>query len=316
LPESARLHYSLAQVYRQNGNRRDFFEHLLKANAEQRRLCPDSLEHYATHFDRIEQAFDSHTLERVTRLPPISPAPIFIVGMPRSGTTLVERIISGHPEVAAGGEIDYMRGPLRRGFERLTGSPFPLGFEKVAERERVGLVAPYGRRLEIIGLGSRYVTDKTPGNFHLLGLLHLLFTGCRIIHVKRDPLDTCFSILQFPFDDRSPHTCDIELLAYVYGRYVRLMKYWETLMGEFILTVEYEKLVSDPAAEGQRLFEHCGLDWKEDYLEVQRAGGAIRTFSATQARQPIYRSSVGAADVFGEELAPLRNALQAELSRN
>ncbi len=125
-------------------------------------------------------------------------------------------------------------------------------------------------------------------------------------------MDTCFSILQFQFDDRSPHTCDMELLAYAYARYLRLMQRWRELCGDGFITVRYEDLVAAPAAEGRRIFGHCGLEWRDDYLAVEQAGGAVRTFSALQVRRPIYRTSVGAWREFEAELAPLKRALESE----
>jgi hypothetical protein len=243
----------------------------------------------------------------------VDPTPIFILGMPRSGTTLLEQLLAGHPDVAAGGELDYTRRPLRRAIEHQTGCPFPLGFEAISAPDMTSMAQAYAQRLSLIGKGSRHVTDKTPGNFHVLGLLRVLFPQGSIVHVARDPMDTCFSILQYQFDDRSPHTCDVDLLAYVYARYRRLMKRWRDLFGDDFVTVEYERLVESPALEARRVFEHCGLEWNDSYLEFHRAGTAVRTFSASQVRRPIYQSSVGAWREFADELAPLRRALQFEL---
>jgi hypothetical protein len=128
-------------------------------------------------------------------------------------------------------------------------------------------------------------------------------------------MDTCFSILQQPFDERSPHTCDAELLAYVYARYRRLMDRWQDLFGDAFLTVEYERLVAEPAAGGRSLFEHCGLEWRDEYLETHLARGAVRTFSAAAVREPIHARSVGAWREFERELAPLARALRREMPR-
>ncbi len=186
-----------------------------------------------------------------------------------------------------------MRGPLRRALERETQRPFPLGFDELSMHGMNALAAAFARRLTLISGGSAFVTDKTPGNYHLLGLLRMLFPRGKIIHVARDPMDTCFSILQYPFDDRSPHTCDIELLAYSYGRYVRLMRRWQDLFGSEFITVEYERLVESPASEARRIFGFCGLEWRDSYLDFHRAPFAVCTFSAAQVRRPIYKSSVG-----------------------
>jgi hypothetical protein len=173
----------------------------------------------------------------------------------------------------------------------------------------------FARRLHLVGEGARYVTDKTPGNYHVLGLLRVLFPRCRIVHVLRDPMDTCFSMLQYPFDDRSPHTCDMELLAHVYARYLKLMNHWREMLGDEFITVAYERLVAAPATEARRLFEYCELEWDDSYLEVERGRNPVRTFSTTQVRRPIYTSSVGAWRPFADALTPLREALERELNR-
>jgi tetratricopeptide (TPR) repeat protein len=311
--QRAELHYSLAQIYRRAGAHEEFIRHLLQANANQRTLCADGRAQYAAVFDRLEATFTRAAVTQAARAEPIEPTPIFVLGMPRSGTTLVEQLLAAHPEVTAGGELDYMRRPLLRAIERTTGHPYPQGFETIPAQGMSAMAQAYARRLRFMPGAARYVTDKTPGNFHLLGLLRLLFPQGRIVHVVREPMDTCFSILQYPFDDRSPHTCDMQLLAYVYGRYQRLMRRWQELFAGEYITIEYERLAQTPAAEGRRLFEHCGLAWQDTYLHFHQAGAPIRTFSITQARQAIYTSSIGAWQPFAGALSPLRQALDSEL---
>lgn len=311
--ERAGLHYALTQVFRQAGRDEQFLHHLWTANANQRALCPDGRAKYEEIFDRLESAFTPAAFAKVTPVDRVRPTPIFILGMPRSGTTLVEQLLAAHPDVAGGGELDYVRRPLRRAVERATGQPFPERFETIPPQELNAMARAYARRLDLIGDGRAFVTDKTPGNFHVLGLLRILFPQGRIVHVARDPMDTCFSILQYPFDDRSPHTCDVELLAYAYGRYRRLMDRWREKFGDGFIAVEYERLVEAPADEARRLFEYCGLEWKDAYLEFHRAGRAVRTFSTTQVRQPIYRTSVGAWRRYETALEPLARALRSEL---
>jgi tetratricopeptide (TPR) repeat protein len=309
----AELHYTLAQIRRRAGRDEEFVEYLLAANAGQRALCADGVNEYRAQFDRLEACFTKDAFARAARAQELAPVPIFILGMPRSGTTLVEQIVAAHPEVRAGGELDYMRGPLRRAVERETGKPFPAGFETLSSERLSGISSAYARRLQLVADGRRFVTDKTPGNFHLLGLLRLLFPSCKIVHVARDPMDTCFSILQYPFDDRSPHTCDMELLAYVYARYRKLMRRWHELFEHDFVTVEYERLVDSPADEARRVFEHCGLEWDDSFLNFHSANAPVRTFSAAQVRRPVYKSSVGGWRAYAEALAPLEKALRSAL---
>ncbi|MGH8249679.1 MAG: tetratricopeptide repeat-containing sulfotransferase family protein [Steroidobacteraceae bacterium] len=312
--ESAGLEYALARICRRAGRRKQFIRHLFAANALQRSLSAHGRAEYEAIFDRLESAFTSEAFAAAARADPVEPRPLFILGMPRSGTTLLERLFAAHPDVRAGGELDYLRRSLRRAVERRTGRAFPDGFESIPAPDMTSIARAYAQRLALVGRGSPVVTDKTPGNFHLLGLLRVLFPNGRIVHVARDPMDSCFSILQCQFDDRSPHTCDVDLLAYVYARYRRLMDRWQELFGNEFITVHYERLVEFPAVEGRRVFGHCGLEWSDRLLEFHHGGGAVRTFSAAQVRQPIHTRSIGVWREFADELAPLRSALQRELS--
>ncbi len=312
--ERAGLHYALAQVFRQAGDRKAFIDHLFQAHEAQRTLAPGDIRaRYEAVFDRLESAFTADALAATPGAQVTRPAPIFILGMPRSGTTLMEQLLAAHPDVAAGGELDYVRGPVRRAIERWTGRPFPGGFETVTDAQWTSLAGGFARRLRLIGGDAGRVTDKTPGNYHVLGLLPVLAPNCSIVHLSRDPLDTCFSILQYQFGSDSPHTCDVSLLAYVYARYRRLMARWEQLCGDRFVTIAYEALVERPADEARRAFDACGLEWNDAFLAFHQLEAPVRTFSATQVRSPIYRSSVGAWREFASELEPLRRALEAEL---
>lgn len=309
------LHYALARISRRAGLREPFLRHLFEANSVQRSINAAGRAEYEAMFDRLESAFTKEAFAVSARADSVDPRPIFILGMPRAGTTLVEQLLAGDANVHAGGELDWMSRTLRRSFEQTTGHSFPEGFEKLPASAMTALARAHAGRLRLVGQGSTYVTDKSPGNYHLLGLLRLLFPTGRIVHVARDPMDTSFSILQQQFEDRSPHTCDVNLLAYAYARYLRLMQRWQELFGDEFITVQYERLVESPAAEGRRVFGHCGLEWSDACLDFHRHHRPVRTFSASQVRQPIHSGSVGAWREFANELEPLRTALQTELAR-
>lgn len=259
----------------------------------------------------LDAALSAIDYKRAPRAQEGAPTPIFILGMPRSGTTLIERLLSAHPDVAAGGELDYMRGPLTWAHGAMTGATFPAALMGLTSQQLDALAGPYTRRLSLLARGRRFVTDKTPSNYNLLGPLALLFPGARFIHARRDPMDTCFSILQYPFEDRSAHTFDQVLLAQQYRHYQRLMARWERDLPGRFLTVDYERLVEAPDREAERLFEHCGLSWNPLFLEPPTTM-AVRTFSADQVRKPIYRTSVGGWRPFADALRTLELGLSAE----
>ena len=313
--QQAHLHYTLAQIFKRARMDEVFIDHLFAANAQQRLFTEgDALARYREMFDRIEAAISELRFDALERASIITPTPIFILGMPRSGTTLVERLLAAHPKVTAAGEIDYMRRVMRRSIEQRTRQPFPQGFGALQRPVIDELAKSFGRRLQIMAQGSPFVTDKTPGNYHLLGWLRVLFPAGRVIHVTRDPMDTCFSILQYPFDERSPHTCDIELLAYSYARYRALMKHWQALIGDEFIEVAYEDVVNDPSVHAARIYAHCGLEWRDEYLDPDSTTAPVRTFSAMQVRAPIYKSSVGVWRAYEKHLEPLREALGRALA--
>ncbi len=306
------LHYALSFVYKRNGESKKFIHHMFAANAEQKLERPGSKTFYEETFDRLERAFSRDTFIKAVGGVDSDPAPIFIIGMPRSGTTLVEQIISAHPQVAAGGELNYGRAVLAQSVEQMTGKPFPEGWEALGAQKMVALEQPFTHLLKLIAQEKKYVTDKTPGNYHLLGLLFLLFANRNIISVRRDPMDVAFSILQQHFDDRSPHTYDIELLAYVYWRYERMMYLWESTFGGKIQTVRYEELVANPEKEGKALLESVSLNWDPGFLNFHTSKKAVHTLSMQQVRRPVNTASVGAWRKYEADLQPLRKALLAE----
>lgn len=306
----AQLHYGLMQAFKGADDAR-FIEHLLAANAAQREAAPKTEEPYAQMFARLEKGFSAEAFARAATAKANAPKPIFILGMPRSGTTLVEQMLAAHADVVAGGELNYMRGPLTAALSAATKQPFPLGFETLDAAALTALADGFRRRIALIAKGAPIVTDKTPGNYHLLGLLAHLFPDAAIIHTARDPMDTGFSILQYPFDERSPHTFDMGLLGAHYRHYAQMMAHWERLFPGRFLTVPYEALVADPKGVGAQLFAHCGLDWSDRYLSFHENAGPVRTFSAEQVRRPVYASSVGAWTRYAEALQPLKDALGA-----
>ena len=210
--------------------------------------------------------------------------PVFIVGMYRSGTTLVEQIVSSHPAVAAGGELTVWS-PGEIDVDAATGAFDP-------ERRRAA-VERYLSALEKFGPEAARVTDKLPTNFFRLGAIHALFPSARIVHCRRDPIDTCLSIYSTLFSTPVPYAARKEDLVFCYRLYRRLMAHWrEVLPAGALLDVEYEQVVADRDAQTRRLIAFLGLDWHDACLQPERNRRAISTASAWQARQPVYTTSL------------------------
>ncbi len=213
------------------------------------------------------------------------PTPIFIVGMPRSGTTLTEQIISSHSAVAAGDELTYwhIHGPA---LEQAIGGSFPL------EAARTTATA-YLEHLRRIAPAAARVTDKLPFNFMRLGLLHALLPEARIIHCRRHPIDTCLSIYSILFNRQMDFARNKADLAFFYRAYLRLMDHWRSILPpDRFIEVDYEELIRNRDAETRRLIALLGLEWDEACLAPERNPRTIHTASAWQARQPVYTTSV------------------------
>ncbi|MGK2925296.1 MAG: sulfotransferase [Lysobacterales bacterium] len=249
--------------------------------------------------------------------------PLFILGLPRSGTTLVDRILSAHSQVDSLGE----HSTLALAVQRLAGQGAAGEAAHAA-----GAAAPAAGKLELIEasahivfaeLGRQYcraidgfgnpaprLIDKTPLNFLYLGLIRLALPGARVIHLRRHPLDSCYAIYKTLFRAGYPFSYTLQETGRYYLAYHGLMAHWRSTLPGAFLDVDYEALIADPEGQARRVFDYLGLDWEAGCLEFHRRGGAAATASAAQVRQPIYSSSVGMWRNYARQLAPLAERLR------
>lgn len=263
-----------------------------------------------SRIDALQAAFGSRG--RVAGLPvatpaPGSPRPIFICGMFRSGSTLIEQVLARHPRVTAGGELDLLPALVRGEL-----APFPQSMAQATPQKLARLAASY---LEALGQrfpGAQVVTDKRPDNFHHIGLIKALFPDARIVHTTRAPLDNCLSIYFLHLDQRLGYALDLMDTGHHYAQYRRLMAHWKSLYGEDILDFDYDAFVRAPRPAIERLLAFCGLDWDEACLAPERASGAVKTASVWQVRRPIHREASGRSAHYARQLAPLAAWLEAQ----
>lgn len=282
----------------------------------------NELDHARTAFEETENiAFVRQTIAAFapdyrTRVSAGSDSerPVFIIGMPRSGTTLVEQIITSHPQAAAGGELVDMP-VLADRLAAMTGGrhPYPECVFDLDAAQAQDLSEQYLARLDRISPTALRISDKLPFNFRHLGLITALFPKARIIHCRRDPRDIAVSCYFIKFHRPISFACDLfELGAYL-RHYQILMAHWRRVLPQ-MLEVQYEELVTDPEPQIRRLIDFCGLPWDESVLRFHQAARTVRTASVSQVRRPIYESAIGRWQHYGRHLLPLYAELEGRPS--
>jgi tetratricopeptide (TPR) repeat protein len=313
------LHFGLGRVYADLQEHDRSFRHLLAGNTLKRQWISYDERNSLDQLDRARSVFTAELLEAGRDCGDPSELPVFIFGMPRSGTTLVEQILASHPLVFGAGELGDF--DIRSGFQfGQFSQPTLLDVirtcpERVSKRldeATKDYAAWHLQRISAKAPGVARVTDKTTMNFRLAGLIHLAFPNARMIHVKRDPIDTCLSAYSLLFARGQFYTYDLGELGRYYHAYEKLMEHWRTILPSgAVLDVQYEDLVVDFEFQARRLVEYCGLEWSDDCLSFHRTTRPIKTASAIQARRPIYNTSVGRWRPTQDVLKPLVAGLGA-----
>ena len=308
--ERCGLHFSAGKICDDLKRHDEAFDHIT-AGCQHKHADFDSNE-WQAYISSLIYGFDPQQIPRLARASNNSQRPIFIVGMPRSGTSLVEQIIASHPQVFGAGElaeIDYLSNQLSASSP--DGAPYPRcligtpgeGMDRVAD-------AYLDKLDELAGDGQIIrVTDKMPQNFVHLGLIQQLFPGARIVHIMRNPVDTCLSCYFTNFAGNLPYSYDLVKLGRFYNQYLRLMAHWRQVIRLPMLEIQYEDLVNDPETLSRRLIEFCGLPWDDACLNFHQSKRVVLTASHDQVRRPIYKGSIERWRAYEAQLAPLLEIL-------
>jgi tetratricopeptide (TPR) repeat protein len=305
------LDFALGKAY---ADLKDFsrsFRHFLAGNAAKRATIAYDENATFDLFDRIEKTFTRELIEKKSGGGDPAPLPIFVLGMPRSGTTLIEQIIASHPAVHGAGELQTLN-DVALSIHGPDGAtlPYPefVPLADAAALRQIG--ARYVSLLRQLAPGAERITDKMPSNYYFAGLIHLALPNAKIIHSMRDPVDTCISCFSKLFSAEQNHTYDLGEIGRYYRRYQRLMSHWRSILpADRILDVRYEDVVADLEGQARRIIAHCGLPWDDRCLAFHKTERPIRTASASQVRRPIYKSAVGRWRVYEDQLGPLLAAL-------
>ena len=307
--EQIDLHFALGKAFADVGDHQRSFEHLLRGNALKRQQITYDEEKTLQRLERIRGVFTAEVLHDKSGLGCPSAAPIFIVGMPRSGTTLIEQILASHPQVFGAGELREMANLAGR-IGGADAAAFPEAVQGLSGEDLRGIGEQYVQTVRRLAPDAERIADKMPSNFNLAGLIHLVLPNARIIHARRDPRDTAFSCFSLLFSGTLEFTYDLAELGRYYRAYLELMAHWrEALPQEVMLEVQYEDVVGDLEREARRIIAHCDLEWDDACLSFYKTERSVRTASATQVRQPIYQTSIGRWRRHEAQLQPLLREL-------
>ncbi len=314
--DAAQLHFALGKAFEQRGQYPQAFADYARGNALRRLDAPFDIEHFERRTARISAFFDTAFFAGHAGSGDPSPAPIFIVGLPRSGSTLLEQILASHSRVEGTMELPNII-TITHQFDDML--PNRDGYPETVGGAPVGLLSALGSRYLAetapIRTGSEHFIDKLPNNFSHIGLIHSILPHAIIIDARRHPMDCCFSTFKQHFAEGQTFSYDLDDLGRYYRCYLLLMDHWDAVLPGKVLHVQYEDLVRDPEPNIRRLLDHCRLPFEAACLNFHQTKRSVRTASAEQVRQPIYTSGVGHWRHFEAELQPLRRALGDTLAR-
>jgi len=315
IDDLCRLNFALAQLLDKSGAYDDAFAHCRRANElrqEIDRRCGQVYDPEGQRrvVDRLIAAFTPAWFERVRPFGSDSELPVFVVGMMRSGTSLAEQILASHPRVHGAGELRDVGRTVSSLPQRLGATEdYPECIQRLDQGTAPALAEGHLQRLRQLGGEAARVVDKMPFNFLHLGLIAALFPRARVVHCRRDPLDTCLSCYFQNFVEPQAFTPDLAHLGHYYREYERLMAHWARVLPLPVFELRYEELTADQEAVSRRLLDFCGLDWDERCLRFNETQRTVLTPSALQVRRPLYRTSVGRWKRYERHLKPLLDAL-------
>ncbi len=302
--EAQRLHFALGKAYDDAGDVDAAFRHFAQGNWIVRSGYNYTTETTRKTFAALKKTYakDFTARELAPRKNDITP--VFIVGMPRSGTTLVEQILCSHPQMAAGGEAQYL--------EQLYTQHGAAKSKNIMDFPGESLRAmrdEYLAKLARHAPGATIITDKMPTNFRFIGMIRILFPQAKIIHCRREPMDSCFSIYKHMFNGFFPFAYDLAELGQYYKHYEDLMAFWHEKLPGFIHDVQYEELVAEQERVTRDMLAFCGLKWDPACLQFHKKERAVMTASSLQVKKPLYKKGVGSWRKYEKHLGLLKKAL-------
>ena len=308
------LHFAYAKALDDRGQHAKALEHYIIGGRMKRTQLDYKEADTFGFFDGIRAAFPKEVFADRKWEGLDDDRPVVIVGMPRSGSTLVEQILSSHPDIYGAGEVKYLSKALMQLRDRFPSLPkYPEMAAKLTPAQLEIVAKNYQQQLTAGAGDAKRITDKLLTNYFFLGLINLLFPKAKVINTQRDPVDTCLSGFTKLFKDDMPHSYDLGELGRYYGKYRELMEHWEKVLPEgFMITVKYEDVVADTEGQAKRLIKFLGLPWNDKCVDFHKSDRPVKTASVAQVRKPIYKTSVQRWKKYGAGLQPLVDAIDSK----
>jgi tetratricopeptide (TPR) repeat protein len=311
--EQIHLHYALAKAFEDVGELDTAFRHYGTAGEKKRKLETWNERNAAKLIQMIPRVVTPENIGKSGQTGCTSDVPVFILGMPRSGTSLMEQILSSHPDIFGAGELKFLTGILENidlaGMRVRMGEEDPVfAYDMNASWEMRGQ-RYVDKLVKLAGRGYKRIVDKMPGNYNFVGLIHAILPNAKIIHSRRDPIETCLSCYRIHFAEGHQWTYNLRELGRFYKRYWGLMQYWREKFPGVMYEVNYEDNVADVEGQARRLIDYLGLEWNDNCLEFYNTDRPVKTASVTQVRKPIYTTSTNRWRKYEKYLGPLLEEL-------
>lgn len=302
------MHFALAQLFNELNKPELMMGHLRMAKGLQKNRAPLWRPALQKLQKTMREVF-SKVPPALSQVPHFKSVPVFVVGVPRSGSTLLESMLARHPAIGAGSETHIMPRILKKMQEDHTGQDFPDGLAQLQEESWTTLAKDLAESYAACGAGKPFVTDKLLANGQILGLLHRLAPSAKVLYVRRNPADAALSIFQNHFWEQTwPQLCALDDIGHYCGHYERAMEFWRQQLPNTIHDVWYERLVQDPEHELRSALSHLGLPFDPACLNFQEGQRAIQTLSQSQVTKPLYQTSVGKAATYAKDLGLFHEA--------
>ena len=313
LQDDQKMHlaFALGKVFEDLKQHEKSFEYYLTGNALRRKTYDFSTQDTENDLNVLKSLFTKELFSSHAKTGSQDETPIFVLGMPRSGTTLVEQILSQHPDVCGAGELVDFEQVIASIFGEVGDKTFNARIEQSDQKEISNASQDYIDRIRTHSDTARYIINKLPNNFWFVGLIKLIFPHAKVIHCCRDAKDTCLSIFKnfFPVEGHY-YAYDLRELGHYHKCYQNLMSHWHGVIPGFVYDIQYEDLVADQEGQSKALLEHCGLEWTENCLNFHTSQRTINTATAAQVRKPIYTTSIQSWKPYKKQLAPLFESLK------